>query len=146
MSSVRVVGPSEGQAFEVMGDRITVKTAGSETDGRFSLLEFDTPKDVGPPPHSHAWREAYWVLEGEIEFVIDGKNQRLTPGSWLVVPGGTVHFSKALSERARYLMFAEPAGVENFLIDVHKETADNPGNMKKVLEIAARHGFDVVSG
>ncbi len=146
MSDVRVVGPTEGQTFDVMGDKIVVKTAGSETDGRFSLLEFHTPKDVGPPPHSHAWREAYWVIEGEVEFIIDGKSQMLTPGSWVVVPGGTVHSSRAVSERARYLMFAEPAGVENFLVDVHKETADDPGNMEKIVAIAARHGFNLATG
>jgi len=43
-------------------------------------------------------------------------------------------------------MFAEPAGVENFLVDVHKETADDPGNMEKIVAIAARHGFNLATG
>jgi quercetin dioxygenase-like cupin family protein len=145
MSTLNIVGPTEGRAFEVMGDRVVVKTPGSETDGRFTLLEFDTPKEVGPPPHSHAWREGYWVLEGELELMIDGKTQTLSPGSWVLVPGGTIHTSKALSERTRYLMFAEPAGVEDFLLEVQEGTADDPGNLETILAIAARHGFEVAA-
>ena len=57
-----------------------------------------------------------------------------------------MHSSKAVSERAGYLMFAEPAGVENFLVDVHKETADDPGNMEKIIAIAVRHGFNLATG
>ena len=146
MSDFRVVGPSDGRVLEVLGDRIVVKTSGSETDGRFSLLEFTSPKDAGPPPHRHAWREGYWVLEGEIEFVIDGQKQTLSPGSWIVVPGGEVHTSKVLSESARYLMFAEPAGVEDFLAEVQEGTADDPANLEKIFEIAARHGLEAVTG
>ena len=146
MSTVNVVGPSEGRAFEVMGDRIVVKTPGSETDGRFCLLEFDTPKDVGPPPHSHAWREGYFVLDGELELMVEGQSQSLSAGAWAVVPGGTLHTSKALSARTRYLMFAEPAGVDDFLVEVQEKTADDPGNLEKILEIAGRHGFQVAAG
>jgi quercetin dioxygenase-like cupin family protein len=146
MSEAHVVRPSEGKLLEVLGDRIVVKTHGTETHGRFSLLEFTTPKNGGPPPHRHAWREGYWVLDGEIEFVIDGKKETLTPGSWLLVHGGTIHTSKVLSDRARYLMLAEPAGVEDFLAEVHDETADDPANLAKILEIASRHGLEAVTG
>lgn len=146
MSEVRVISPSQGRVLEVLGDRIVVKTPGSETDGRFSLLEFTTPKDGGPPPHRHAWREGYWILEGEIEFTIAGESQTLTPGSWVVVPGGVVHTSKVLSESARYLMFAEPAGVEAFLAEVQEQTADDPTNLEKILRIAGEHGLEAVAG
>ena len=146
MKNALVVAPSEGRVIECLGDGCTVKTPGSETNGRFALLEFTSPKDVGPPPHKHAWHEGYWVIDGKIEFVIDGKRQTLTPGSWIVVPGGTVHSSKVLSDGARYLMFAEPAGVEEFLAEVQEQTADDPGNMNKILQIAGRHGVEVVAG
>ena len=86
------------------------------------------------------------MLEGEIEFTIDGEKKTLTPGSWVVVPGGVVHTSKVLSESARYLMFAEPAGVEDFLAEVQERTADDPANLEKILAIAGEHGLEAVPG
>ena len=84
------------------------------------------------------------MLEGEIEFTIEGKSETLTPGSWLVIPGGAMHSLKTLSERARYLMFSEPAGVEDFLVEVQEKTADDPTNLEKIIHIAGKHGIEAV--
>lgn len=146
MSKARIVGPTEGRVLDVLGDRIVVKTHGSETDGRFSLTEFSSPKDGGPPPHRHAWREGYWMMEGEIAFTVEGKTGTLTPGSWMVIPAGAVHSLKTLSDGARYLMFSEPAGVEDFLTECHAETAVDPTNLETIIRVATKHGIEPVLG
>jgi quercetin dioxygenase-like cupin family protein len=146
MSKARIIGPSEGRVLDVLGDRILVKTHGSETEGRFSLTEFNSPKAGGPPPHRHAWREGYWVVDGEIALTVDGKTATLSPGSWMVVPGGAVHSLKTLSDGARYLMFSEPAGVEDFLAEVHAEADGDPPDLEKIIQIAGKHGIEAVLG
>jgi quercetin dioxygenase-like cupin family protein len=86
------------------------------------------------------------MIEGEIEFTIEGRSETATPGSWLLIPGGAVHSLKTLSESARYLMFSEPAGVEDFLAEVQEKTADDPTNLEKIVQIAGKHGIDAVLG
>ena len=36
-------------------------------------MEVTLPQDRGPPPHPHAWDEAYFVLEGDVRFTVDGQ-------------------------------------------------------------------------
>ena len=133
------------RVLEVLGDRAVIKTAGSDTDGRFALVEITSPKGGGPPPHRHPWREGYWVLEGELEFVVEGRKRTLTAGSWLLVQNGVAHTLKVLSETARYLLLAEPAGVELFFINLEKGTADDPSNLAKIVQIAGEHGIELVT-
>lgn len=67
-------------------------------------------------------------------------------GSWLVIPGGVVHSLKTLSESASYLMFSEPAGVEDLIAEVHEKTANDPTNLEKIIQIAGKHGIEPVLG
>ena len=132
-----------GRVLEVLGDRVVVQAAGSETDKRFALVEITSPMGGGPPPHRHPWREGYWVLEGELEFIVDGKSSKLTPGSWLLVQAGTAHTLKVLTPSARYLLLGEPAGVELFLAALHERTAGDPGNLGKIVQIAGEHRIEL---
>lgn len=55
--------------------------------------------------HRHAAEEAVYVLEGEVEFAIDGRRAKAGPGELLFFPAGTYHESVALGgERVRYLV------------------------------------------
>jgi uncharacterized cupin superfamily protein len=61
-----------------------------------------TPRVYG---HRHAAEEAVFVLEGEVEFAIDGRRARAGPGEMLFFPSGTHHESAALGgPRVRYLV------------------------------------------
>ena len=90
-----------GRVLQVLGDRAVIKSAGADTDGRFALVEVTSPKGNGPPPHRHPWREGYWVIEGELEFVVDTNTTKLAPGSWLLVQPGVAHTLKVLTDSAR---------------------------------------------
>ena len=43
------------------------------------------------PQHTHPGEEIIYVLEGTLEYQIDGKPVTVKPGDVLFVPGGTVH-------------------------------------------------------
>ena len=133
-----------GRVLDVLGDRAVIKAAGTDTDGRFVLVEITSPKGGGPPPHRHPWREGYWVIEGELEFVVDSKTTKLAPGSWLLVQPGVAHTLKVLTDSARYLLIGEPAGVESFFMDLQERTADDPGNRGKIVQIAGEHRIELV--
>ena len=63
---VIVRGPGEGRALLVGGcDFVTYKVMSGETDGAYFCFEVSTTPGFGPPLHEHAYRELFYVLEGE---------------------------------------------------------------------------------
>jgi quercetin dioxygenase-like cupin family protein len=50
------------------------------------------------PAHSHVHEQAAIVLEGELELVVNGIPQRLTPGTVYVIPSNVPHGGKAIKE------------------------------------------------
>ena len=54
-----------------------------------SLVEM-TPGSV-VPPHSHPQEQAGYVLEGELEFTMEGEKTRVGPGGVFFIPGDMEH-------------------------------------------------------
>ena len=71
-----------------------------------------TPGSSGPDPHLHPSHvESFYVLEGELTFVVGHEEHHAGPGTWVQVPPGTRHtFSYAGSEPARFLSVHTPNG------------------------------------
>ena len=46
------------------------------------------------PRHTHPGEEIIYVLEGTLEYQIDGKSTRVKAGDVLFVPAGTIHSAK----------------------------------------------------
>jgi mannose-6-phosphate isomerase-like protein (cupin superfamily) len=134
------------------GDRETLNVLGmplrflcdaDETGGAWSLMEEDIPIGHGPPPHRHDWDEAYYVLSGALDFLIDGEPVRIETGDFAYLPRNTVHAFKGGSETAaRVLIFAAPAHSSAFFKDVNREVLTVPDDLAKVPEIGQRHGIE----
>jgi quercetin dioxygenase-like cupin family protein len=85
----------EGESVWVVGERVTFKATSQDTGGAFSLTEEMWPPQVGPPPHIHHTQdETFYVLEGEMEFVTEGRTTtRATAGSFVLdLPRGGGQF------------------------------------------------------
>ena len=62
-----------------MGSLMTFLAKGSETGGRFALMEYHTRPGNEPPPHVHEWEhELYFVLEGTMRFYCEDKTLDIT--------------------------------------------------------------------
>jgi len=68
-------------------------------------------------PHYHAnHTDAFYVIEGELEFVIDGEPVRAPAGTLVVAPRGEVHaFPVAIGGPARFLNIHTPGGFERYM-------------------------------
>jgi quercetin dioxygenase-like cupin family protein len=105
-------------------------------------VEASVPKRCGPPLHQHPWDEAYYVLEGELDFQVGEKKMTLKAGDFLFAPGGTPHaFQGASDKPARALFFDVPAGSEAFFRECSREVKRIPEDLPKVGEIGARHNL-----
>ena len=63
--------------FAYMGSLMTFLAKGSETSGRFALMEYHTKPGNEPPPHVHdREHELYFVLEGASALLLRGQDPR----------------------------------------------------------------------
>jgi quercetin dioxygenase-like cupin family protein len=62
----------------------------------FAHYEFKSGASIHE--HSHPQEEAYEVIEGELEVTIDGAKQIACPGHVALVPPGSPHSVKALTD------------------------------------------------
>src|SRR5215210_1025498 len=89
-----VLVPGAGRVIPLgeAGD-VTLKAGHRETGGALSAYEFAMPPaTAGPPLHLHrGWDEAFYVLEGEVTFLIDGRTSAAAAGSFVFVPRGVLH-------------------------------------------------------
>jgi quercetin dioxygenase-like cupin family protein len=64
---------------------------------------------VGPdkeddPPHTHAWEQMNTLLEGELDFLVDGERITLQQYDTMVIPPGVPHASRAVSDEPATLL------------------------------------------
>ena len=136
---VIVRAPGEGRTLLVGGgDRVTYKARSAETSGSYFCFEVSTTPGFGPPLHSHAYRELFYVLEGEYEFTveIDGGLETVTgvAGTAIAVPPNVPHtFRNGTAAPARLLFVHQPAALEEFFEEFGVPLADDgelPGDLE----------------
>jgi mannose-6-phosphate isomerase-like protein (cupin superfamily) len=114
-SQAIICGPGEGERLESEDRVYLVKVARPE----LSLIEYDTgPTYTGASPHFHERHtDAFFLLEGELEFTLGRERHLGRAGTAVVVPPGNVHaFTSHGSGRARFLNIHAPdSGFADFL-------------------------------
>lgn len=139
------VKAGERTPLNVLGMPLTMLCEARETGGSWSLFEEEVPLGMGPPAHRHDWDEAYYVLDGEVDFEIDGAPLRSAAGDFTYLPRNTVHgFKGASAAPARVLIFAAPAHASEFFREVNNEVRSLPEDAPKIAEIGERHGIHFI--
>ena len=99
--------PGEGELLEGKDRELRVKLSRDELD----VLEFEVGPDYeGPGPHFHKRHvDTFYVLEGELEFTIDGNTIRAPAGTFVAAPPNVVHsFTNPGPSGARFLNIHAP--------------------------------------
>lgn len=141
--SVTIVKAGQREPFNVLGMPLTMLCEARETGGAWSLFEEEVPLGMGPPPHRHDWDEAYYILDGDVDFLVDGQSVRSSKGDFNYLPRGTVHgFKGASDESARVLIFAAPAHGSEFFHELNEQIQHLPEDAAKMPEIGRKHGIE----
>ena len=101
----------EAAELRWMGETFTYFLAmGEQTGETFSLVDEQAKRGESVPLHLHQDdMESFYVIDGEITFFLgDEPGARAGAGSFVHVPGGTVHGFRIESETARYLILTTP--------------------------------------
>jgi uncharacterized cupin superfamily protein len=102
----RLLEPTAGQRIALELGCPTIKVGAALSD-QVGVLEGDVAPGGGfqIPPWHEDFDEVFYVLEGEIEFLLDGHWRRAIAGSTVFVRAGTVHaFRNATARPARQLV------------------------------------------
>jgi quercetin dioxygenase-like cupin family protein len=136
-----IVRAGEREPLNILGMPLRMLCESRETGGAWSWFDEEVPTGMGPPAHRHDWDEAYYILDGEIDFEIDGESVRSRAGDFNYLPRGTVHgFKGASTAPARVLIFAAPAHASEFFQELSSEIRTLPDDLAKIPEIGDRHG------
>ncbi len=128
--------------LHVLGTEVRFLCEGQSTKNAWSLMEVTLPKEGGPPPHTHAWDEAYFVLEGDVRFTVGDQVFTASAGDFLYTPGGVAHgFSGESQQPARVLIFDAPAHAGAFFKRVDREVKVLPRDLVKVQQIGEDTGI-----
>ena len=104
-----VLRPGEGETLRGS----VIKTARPE----LSVLEVSVPPGMEVAPHLHrAHSDAFYVLEGELEFSVGEEAVHAGPGAFVLSPAGVVHgFRNTGPVTARVLNLHAPGGFAEYL-------------------------------
>jgi quercetin dioxygenase-like cupin family protein len=106
-------GPDEGRQIPLGTSLIVYLATTAETAGRFEAFEIRMPGGgTSPAVHRHQkMDETFYVLQGEVLFILGEGTYRGRVGSYVAIPRGTWHgFTSAGPEPATVLSVHTPAG------------------------------------
>jgi quercetin dioxygenase-like cupin family protein len=140
-----IVKSQDVRPLHVLGTEVRFLCEGRDTKSAWSLMEVTLPRDSGPPPHSHLWDEAYFVTEGDVQFIVGDQSFTATAGDFVYTPGSVVHGFRGASQRpARVLILDAPAHAGAFFKRVDKEVKELPRDLHKVIDIGKNTGIHFV--
>lgn len=137
-------GPGEGLRHEARGSVMLFKAMSRTTNGRLSLMERTLPSGGRmPPPHAHVGiEEAYFVLDGQVTFELNGSEQTHGPETFVLVPAGTAHtFGNRSTATSRLLVIHSPA-LDAYFVELEAlwGGSDAP-SVEEERALMSRHGM-----
>jgi len=134
-----VLGPGEGRRFWTGLSHGTVKVESGSAD--FSVFESSPPPGVpGAPPHvHHSYDEAWFIIEGTVEFVLGDRRESLQTGSFAFAPRGVVHsFANPGPAHARMLVIGSRPSVA-MVEEAGRLSQAGPLSPEALMEVFRRH-------
>jgi quercetin dioxygenase-like cupin family protein len=130
MTHAHVIEASRGDTFDLGIIKLRLLVGADQTQGTFALGEF-SGAELGPwtVPHIHEkTEESFYVLDGDFTFTLDKEDVEAGPGSFILVPRGTVHVMRAAAGGGRFLTLWTPGGAEEMFKELSRMPADSLRN------------------
>jgi quercetin dioxygenase-like cupin family protein len=139
----------EGRMLSLGPIRIWVQEDGTHTRGTLGVAEFEIPPHAPtPPPHiHHAHEEVFYVLEGELEFLVGTQAMRAAVGTFVMVPIGALHtFSNPTDKTARFLNTFTPARYIHYFEEYSRLFQQGtPPTSQQLKDLMAHYNTEVVA-
>jgi mannose-6-phosphate isomerase-like protein (cupin superfamily) len=143
LGSSLLVRASQGRTLHAFGHAVVILLDGEQTDQKFTAFLNISPPGGGQGPNYHE-REDEWfyIVEGRVNFLINGTWTELSPGDCVYSPRGSVHAFKNITDQPiRVFMNIAPAGFERFFAEVAEEWAQPEPDMNRITTISEKYGI-----
>lgn len=135
-----------GVNYNWSADHTFVKVSSADTGGQYTLMEDNLKAHFKLGLHLHREHaETFYILDGSVDFYVDGDWMTAGPGTCLHIPPGVEHACIVSPDftSAKMLMIYQPSGFDEFLAQLAQlDEADFEDKAKmKALEEA----YDIVN-
>lgn len=112
----QILSRDQGEHMWYLSNLCTVKVNEEHTGGQFSIVEDIMPPGYETPYHIHRREdETFYLIEGEVEFILDGRRTHAKAGSFAFLPRNIPHGFRIVGDRnARLLIMVNPSGFDRF--------------------------------
>ena len=147
MTEQLITGPAHGERadFPSLGTRYLMR--GSQSDGRFALLEHTIPpRGLGAPTHTHQNEDEYsFVLTGCMGAQVGDDFVEAGPCELVAKPRGIPHaFWNPGDEETRLLELISPGGFEQYFHDMAPLlNVEGPPDVAAIAEIQAKYALSM---
>ena len=140
-----LVPPGGGVRYDWARDHAFVKVSAADTGGAYALMEDNLKREFALGLHLHREHaETFYILDGEVDFFIDGDWMTATPATTVHIPAGIRHaVVLAPGQTGRMLMIFQPAGFDVYLSELARMSAAELADEKRMTELALK--YDIVN-
>ena len=101
------------------GDTLRWVAGEEQTGAAYTLLERIAPAGARSPGHQHKRSEAFYVIDGELTFTIDGRNAIARSGDFLIAHDMVSHgWENTGGREARVLIIFAPSAERAYFADL----------------------------
>ncbi|HKJ48534.1 MAG TPA: cupin domain-containing protein [Christiangramia sp.] len=115
----------------VLGHKVSPQNLSANYDMAIGESLPDVP---GPPPHHHEkYHESFYIMEGEMDFVINGEPKKIKKGESVDIPPGTLHtFKNSGTSNCKWVNIHSPKGFSEFFTEYGIPENENDAMQKSV--------------
>jgi quercetin dioxygenase-like cupin family protein len=150
-----VVRGDEGEAHWFYGNLAVLKTTADDTARQLTIVEVTAPPGLELPLHVHRRDdEGFWILEGNVTFVVGGSTIRAHAGDYVFGPRDIPHRYTVGNNGCRMLFIMVPGGLEDLIRETGQPAPSrtvpppsgppDPAEMEQLNRRVAELGYELV--
>jgi quercetin dioxygenase-like cupin family protein len=97
----------------LLGNLLRFHLSPADTGRSFSLTECRSLPGTGAPANRHVEDECFYVLEGTVEFEVEGEAKTYGPGSVVPIPNNAVHAFRNVGEAPSRMLILNWPGTDH---------------------------------
>ncbi len=141
MKRYKFVLPGEGTNYDWTKDHTFVKVSAEDTGGAYSMMEDNLKREFSLGLHVHRQHaETFYILEGNVDFYIDGDWMTASPGATVHIPPGTPHAVVLQDgQTGKMLMIFQPSGFDQYLAELARMTEADFADEKRMEALSEKY-------
>jgi quercetin dioxygenase-like cupin family protein len=133
-----IVKAGLGTRFHFGPDEITIKVSSNDSGGTYSLMHWVVAPNAAAPAHTHEnYEETFYVLSGELDFLVGEETTTVKTGDFIRAPKGTRHgYTNPTGSQVELLVGFTPGGMEQLFkkYQFEGDDFDEESYLKEALE------------